>query len=117
MVNDSLDDGPSDRGRTWWRVGGLFLMLPIGIILVIVLIIFFGRGYYYPGGLLIFLLIVFIVLFIIRVLFMRSRRRYWGQRHEHNGPIRIVRERYARGEITKEQYDQIMQDLRQRQRP
>ena len=36
--------------------------------------------------------------------------RYWRHR---DGSYYILRERYARGEITKEQYDQMMRDLDQ----
>lgn len=45
----------------------------------------------------------------------------WDRDHRANGsfpvsttrkdPLQIVKERYARGEITKEQYDQLKQDL------
>ena len=37
------------------------------------------------------------------------RRRHWM---EHDQSYSILRERYAKGEITKEQYEQMIQDLR-----
>jgi uncharacterized membrane protein len=40
------------------------------------------------------------------------------QRHRgRNDPLMIIQERYARGEITKEQFDQMAQDLQRRRYP
>ncbi len=89
-------------------------MLPIGIIAAIVLIFLYGGGRY-PGGLFFALLAILLVLFVVRVAFRLSRRRHWRQQREQNRPVRILRERYARGEITKEQFDQMMRDLRRHQ--
>ena len=94
---------------------GLLLMMPIGIILAIVLFYFeVSRGGFFPGELLVVLLLIFIVLFVARLIFWRSRRermrRYWGQ----DGSVRILRERYARGEITRDQFDQMLRDLDRR---
>ena len=63
---------------SWYRFVGIFLMLPIGIIIALVLFYFFfykGVGYY-PGEFLIILLVIFLVLFVVRMLFWSSRRRY-----------------------------------------
>jgi uncharacterized membrane protein len=92
-------------------------MLPIGLILalVVIYVYFIGfRGRHFPGELLVILVIIFIGLFAVRMLFWRSRRKYWRERRRGNEAIRILRERYARGEITKEQFDQTLNDLRQR---
>jgi len=43
-------------------------------------------------------------------------RRYWGYSRGYgygDNAYYIIRERYARGEITKDQYDQMMRDLQQ----
>ena len=65
---------------TWSRVVGIMLMLPIGIIIVLVLFYFVAfRGGFFPGELLIILVIIFLGLSVARLLFWRSRRRYWRE--------------------------------------
>ncbi|MCI4324741.1 MAG: hypothetical protein L3K00_02490 [Thermoplasmata archaeon] len=55
--------------------------------------------------------------FIVRVVFWSTRAGRRGGRYGGNDgygpdrPARMARMRYARGEITREQYNQIMQDL------
>jgi hypothetical protein len=76
--------GGSGRSRegppTWSRVIGIVLMLPIGIIVVLVLFYFVAlKGGLLPGELLIILLVIFIALSVARLLFWRSRRRYWRE--------------------------------------
>jgi len=95
---------------------GTLLMLPIGLIVALVLLYVYYIGFtgrHFPGEFLIILLIIFLGLFVIRMLFWRSRRKYWREHRRGNEAIRILRERYARGEITKEQFDQTLHDLRQ----
>ena len=81
-----------------------------------------GTYRYYPfGGFFIAFFILIIVFFIVRVAFWSTRAsRYAGRRYGGGGPggysgvnrpEMIARMRYARGEITREQYDQIMRDL------
>ncbi|MBI3859422.1 MAG: SHOCT domain-containing protein [Thaumarchaeota archaeon] len=75
---------------------------------------YYGGRYpfFFPFGLLFFFLFIFLV---ARLLFWPWgggwRRGYW---YHHGEAGEIVRQRYARGEITKEQYDQMMKDLEQR---
>ncbi len=71
-----------------------------------------GWWFFFPFGFFFILIIVFLV---SRLIFWPWgwRRRYWhgygyGDAHE------ILRQRYARGEITKEQFDQMNRDLGQR---
>ena len=72
---------------------------------------------FFPFGWLFGFFVIFIIIGALRWLFWpwgyMHRRRYWRYRDES---YYILRERYARGEITKEQYDQMMQDL-QKQLP
>lgn len=78
-----------NRGQlpSWYRLAGIFLMLPIGIIVALLLVYFvgFGGGSYYPGEFLIILLVVALVMFVARLLFWRSRRRYWSERQIEYG--------------------------------
>jgi uncharacterized membrane protein len=74
------------------------------------------------GGLFLVFFILIIGFFIVRVLFWSMRARRFGGRggsgypggYGPNRPAMVARMRYARGEITREQYDQIMQDLERR---
>ena len=108
MAGQSESDLPR-RGMV-----GTLLMLPIGLMVAILLLLYFfafrGRGYF-PGEILLICVAVFVGLFFIRTLYWSSRRRHWRQQFKANQPVRILRQRYARGEITKEQFDQMMRDL------
>jgi len=107
-----FDDGPPPERSML----GTLLMLPIGLIIMVFVLLYFltsGRGYF-PGELLLIFVVLFFGLFVVRSLFWRSRRKYWREHLGRNDPIRILRQRYARGEITKEQYDQMLRDLTQK---
>ncbi len=77
--------GPS----TWSRIVGILLMLPIGFIITLALFYFFSfRGGFFPWEFLIVFVIISLVLAVIRLLFWRSRRRYWrGQWGEASSPL------------------------------
>ena len=76
----------SGGSSSWYRFAGLFLMLPIGIIIALVLFYFvaFRGGGYFPGEFLVILLVIVLVLFVVRMLFWRSRRRYWREQWQKN---------------------------------
>jgi len=106
----------SGSGSPRSSVIGALLMLPIGLMVALVLLYVYFLGFggrHFPGELLVILLVIFLGLFVVRMLFWRSRRKHWRQQRRGNEAIRILRERYARGEITKEQFDQTLHDLRQ----
>jgi len=71
------------------------------------------------GGFFVFFFVLIVIFFVVRVAFWSSRagrynRRYGGRydgNYPMNRPVAIARMRYARGEITREQYEQIMKDL------
>jgi putative membrane protein len=81
----------------------------------------YGGGYRLFGGFLLLILVLWIVLWIVRISMWTSRgRRYGGNGYGPRGPraaVQIARMRYARGEITREQFEQIMQDLDRRPLP
>ncbi|MDA4129032.1 MAG: SHOCT domain-containing protein [Thaumarchaeota archaeon] len=64
-------------------------------------------------------IIIFVFFGLTRTL-LRPRGAWgWGYRwrwREYDRTARILRERYARGEITKEQFDQMMNELEDRSR-
>jgi uncharacterized membrane protein len=118
MTSDDSTDRRPYRDRPWERAIGILLMLPIGLILLLALIFLFGGRSSFGGGWWLIVIAVLLVLFVVRISFRRSQRRYWMQRHRgRNDPLMIIQERYARGEITKEQFDQMAQDLQRRRYP
>jgi putative membrane protein len=113
------DNGPNNdqpyHERPWGRAIGILLMLPIGLIAVLLLILVFGGRGSFGNGWLIIVIAIFFVLLVARMSFRRSRRRHWTQQRQgRNGPMNILRERYARGEISKEQFDQMSRDIHER---
>lgn len=54
------------------------------------------------------LIVALVVIIVIRML----RGSHFGAHHHmHRDPLDIAKERYARGELTKEQYDALRKDL------
>jgi hypothetical protein len=71
--------GYEGRTHSWSRYLGVLLMLPIGIIVslaIFYLLVFSGVGFF-PGEFLIVLTIVMVVVAVIRILYWRSKRKYW----------------------------------------
>ena len=72
---------------------------------------YYGGWWFFPFG---FLFFIFFVFLVGRLLFWPMA---WGWRrnygYHHDEAYYILRQRYARGEITKDQYDQMMRDLEQ----
>ena len=71
---------------------------------------FFGF-FFFPFGIIFFFLLIF---FVFRLAFWPWRRGYYGY-HGHwrswDDANEILRQRYARGEITKDQFEQMQHDL------
>jgi putative membrane protein len=131
MTSEEMSDsklGSGRRGFVRWIVGGILILLLIGVF--VVPFVFFGgfeRGYpgpgpyyggpyfFFPFG---FFIFIFIVFFAVRWIFWGwgwgwRRGRYqgrWGYGYGGDA-TEILRLRYARGEITKEQFDQMKKDL------
>ncbi len=117
------------RGIRWFPIiiGLVFVVVAALILLILLYPASFGVStpstpYRFGlfGGFFFFFFILIVLFFIVRVAFWSSRasgygrRRYGGDDSEGprmNRPAMVARMRYARGEITREQYDQIMKDL------
>ncbi len=135
MNNDSQDDSsspmrgygqaPHRRGLMGWIIGGLVILLLLGLFLGPLLYGFPARPYaYYPFPFFFFpfgfLIFFFAVFFVVRGLFWGwgwgwrggYSRGYWHSQRYYGDATEILRQRYARGEITKDQFDQMMKDLR-----
>jgi hypothetical protein len=65
----------------WSGHVGILLMLPIGLIVSLALfcILVFSGVSFFPGEFLIILTVVMVVVAVIRILFWRSKRRYWRE--------------------------------------
>jgi predicted phage tail protein len=70
-----------DGAHSWSRYAGILLMLPIGLIVSLALfyLLVFSGVSFFPGGFLAILTIVMVVVAVIRILFWRSKRRYWRE--------------------------------------
>ncbi len=74
-----------DFGTGWWAFGGFFMILLwVGLII----------------------LIVWVVMKIVK-----GSSNSWGGTESKNNALDIAKERYAKGEIAKEEFEQIKKDL------
>jgi putative membrane protein len=63
-----------------------------------------------------FIFVVFLVMMALRFIFGAPMGHHMGDgmgRMGYSSAEEILRQRYARGEVTKEQYDQMLRDLRE----
>jgi putative membrane protein len=113
------------RGFIAWGVFGLVILLGVSIIASL---LFFGprsSGTFYPFfpafffpfhfGWLGSIFIILLVFLIVRWVFLPWRRNGnspSSYSQYHDGAHSILKERYAKGEITKEQFEQMMLDLK-----
>jgi len=65
-----------------------------------------GWGWMWFGGILSFILLIVFVLIVIWAI-----KRFGEHPGDNTDAIGILRERYARGEVTKEEFDRIKKDL------
>jgi putative membrane protein len=117
--------GPQFRGggAFRWVIAGLLLVAVVALVTALVTrgypyspsMPYYGYPYsgwfFFPFG----FFFIFIIIFAVSRLFFWPWG--WGWRRGygyHYGDAReILRQRYARGEISKDQYDQMMKDLEQ----
>jgi uncharacterized membrane protein len=128
---------PPPRRVHWLPIVLGVVLAGVALLLLLVLLYPSAFGFSsssYPdrfgfGGIFIAFFILLVVFFIVRVAFWSTRASRYGRGYGGYGgyggggpgggyganrPAMIARMRYARGEITKEQYDQIMKDLGRR---
>lgn len=94
-----------------WAIVGLIAVIGVSIALSF----YFGLGgrggfFPFPFGWLGGIFLVLIIFWIARWFFWPWGRGWY--RYEHRGAESILKERYAKGEITKEQFQQMMLDLK-----
>jgi putative membrane protein len=73
----------------------------------------FGNSMFLGRGILMFIFWILIAIFIVSIfrnVFMEKAGSFRGNRNENF--MEILKERYANGEITKEEYQEIKQKLR-----
>jgi putative membrane protein len=115
-----MSDQESVPFRRIVSLGILGLIAMIGISIVLSLYFSTRHGaFYYPffpfhfgwlGG----ILLLLIIIWVARWLFWPWRARYYPYRHQDEDAESILKVRYARGEIAKEQFEQMMRDLERR---
>jgi len=100
------------------RALGWLLALPLGLVIAFAIFwLLVASGHYFFGEFVVIFLALFAVMFFVRFQYRKSRSNYWKARTQANAPARILRQRYARGEISREQYQQMMRDLRESREP
>jgi len=122
------NDYPTHRhgvGIFGWAIFGLVALVLVGIFISPFLWAHFGMmpvtsttypmpffgWFFWPFGL---LFLVFIIFGVSRMFWRPWGRGYYGGGWQRFGtPEEILRRRYARGDITKDQFDQMMRDLQQ----
>jgi len=108
-----------------WVFGGLVVLLLVALFVVpflvwggVITTAFYPRAFFFPFG---FLVFFFVIFFVVRALFWGWGwrggwgRGYWGYRGGYGywtDATEILRQRYAKGEISKDQFDQMMRDLK-----
>ena len=103
-----------------WGLVGLIILVGVSIATSITFFVHRSSGSFYPfspffpfhfGLFGIFL--IFIILVVARWVFWPRSGFYPGSSSQHNQARNILRERYAKGEITMEQFEKMMRDLKQ----
>jgi putative membrane protein len=104
------------RSRRWYFLPAIIVgMVALAVVLSAA---FYGAsgpwfGWWFPFGWFIFIPVFFVGFFLIRWLFWGGW--WWGRGHYYgwgyDPALEILRERFARGEISREQFDQLRKEL------
>jgi len=120
---------PPPHPHRWLFIGLAVMLGLIGVAILLVILSAATFGYHpgmlgfgpfgLLGGFFLIFIFVLVIFWIVRIAMWSSRPWGYGYRRGYGGGRRygafaIARERYARGGITREQYDQIMQALQRR---
>jgi putative membrane protein len=118
-----MSDQESNRIRriVGWGIIGLIILIGVSITLSLYFASSRTGGFDYPFffpfrfGWLGSIFLIFLVVLVARWLIWPWRGRYYSYPHQQrvDDPASIVKERYAKGEITKEEFEQMLRDLRQ----
>jgi uncharacterized membrane protein len=114
-METELEKSRSGRSRHRWALIWVSVLLGVIATIIAANLVFRPPGYYpwYPFGFgwIWIPLVFFLAFFAVRWFFLPwgwgYSRRYWT----HDDAYNILRERFARGEITREQLEQITRDL------
>jgi putative membrane protein len=112
---DGMSRQESNRVRqiVGWAIIGLIAVIAISVALSVFYSAPGGRGFFFPfpfgwiGG----IFLIFLVFWIAKWFLWPWRGDYYHYRYEHRNAESILKERYAKGEITREQFEQMMRDL------
>lgn len=81
----------------------------------VITIMMYGYYDFYPFHILgsIFVILFWVIVLVALLRFVLGGRGYghWRGRHDANHPMEILKERYAKGEITKEQFTEMKKDI------
>jgi putative membrane protein len=128
---NNMSDQESIRIRriVGWSIIGLIAVIGLSIALSLYFAPRPGGGFFHHSffipfhfGWLGVIFLIFLVFLVARWLFFwpwrereREGRYYSNQQQQRPDAASIVKERYAKGEITREQFEQMMRDLRQQE--
>ena len=73
---------------------------------------FGGYGYGMGHGFGWLLMILFWILVILGIFYLVRRLGGGGGRHDRDNALSVLKERYARGEISREEFERIREELR-----
>ena len=117
-MNDQESTGV--RRYVAWGIVGLIILVGVSIATSLIFfahrssVSFYPFSPFFPFHFGLFgIFLIFMILLVTRWVFWPRSGYYTGSSSQHNQARNILRERYARGEITMEQFEKMMRDLKQ----